>query len=64
MPKLKTKRTLYKRIKITKRGKILRRRAGKSHLLTGKSRKKKRGLKRSATLDKTTAKTFKNILNI
>lgn len=37
MPKLKTHKATAKRIKITKSGKILRRKAAKSHLLTHKS---------------------------
>jgi len=37
MPKLKTHKATAKRIKITKSGKILRRAAAKSHLLTHKS---------------------------
>lgn len=49
MPKLKTNRSAAKRFKITGTGKILRRKAYKSHLLTKKSRKRKRNL-RKATL--------------
>jgi len=62
MPKLKTKRTFHKRVKLTKRGKILRRRTGKSHLATGKSRKRKRRLRRPATMGKTETKTLKKLL--
>ncbi len=62
MPKLKTKRTLAKRVKLTKHGKILRRRTGKSHLLTGMTRKRKRMLRRSATMGKTETKTLTKLL--
>jgi len=48
MPKLKTKRCVRKRMRVTKTGKIKRFRAGKGHLLTGKGRKRKRALRRSA----------------
>jgi large subunit ribosomal protein L35 len=49
MPKMKTKRGAAKRFKLTGRGKVKRRRAFKSHILTKKSPKRKRRL-RQATL--------------
>ena len=49
MPKLKTHTGAKKRLKVTATGKIKRRKAYKSHLLTGKSAKRTRGL-RKATL--------------
>jgi large subunit ribosomal protein L35 len=49
MPKLKTHKGAAKRFNITGKGKIKRRKAYKSHLLTGKSSKRTRGL-RKATL--------------
>lgn len=42
--KLKTHKGLKKRIKVTGKGKILHWRAGKSHLLSKKSQKRKRRL--------------------
>ncbi|MFY9270774.1 MAG: 50S ribosomal protein L35 [Candidatus Manganitrophaceae bacterium] len=42
--KLKTHRGAAKRFKITGSGKVLRRKAGKRHLLTGKAAKRKRSL--------------------
>ncbi|MEI7473381.1 MAG: 50S ribosomal protein L35 [bacterium] len=44
MPKMKTHRSGAKRYKVTASGKILRRQAGISHLLSHKSAKRKRGL--------------------
>ena len=44
MPKMKTHRSGAKRYKITAGGKILRRRAGKGHLLQHKSGSRKRRL--------------------
>jgi large subunit ribosomal protein L35 len=44
MPKMKTHRGAAKRFKRTGTGKILRRRQGKSHILTKKSAKRKRHL--------------------
>ncbi len=49
MPKMKTNRGAMKRFKLTGSGKIKRHKAGKSHILTKKSRKTKRNL-RTASL--------------
>jgi large subunit ribosomal protein L35 len=46
MPKLKTKKSLAKRVKITKNKKILRSQSGRRHLLSGKNKKRKRNLRR------------------
>jgi large subunit ribosomal protein L35 len=45
MPKLKTHRGAAKRFKKTASGKIMRSKAYKQHILTSKSRSRKRGLK-------------------
>ncbi len=44
MPKLKTNRSAKKRIRITKNGKAKYFKAGRGHLLTGKSSKRKRNM--------------------
>ncbi len=44
MPKMKTHRAGAKRYKVTATGKILRRKAGKSHLLEHKSKKSKNNM--------------------
>jgi large subunit ribosomal protein L35 len=46
MPKLKTKKGAAKRFKITKSGKIKRKKAFKGHILTKKSAKRKRSLRK------------------
>lgn len=46
MSKLKTRKSVAKRFCFTKTGKIKRRLAGKSHILTKKTRKRKRILRR------------------
>ncbi len=51
MPKMKTHRAAAKRFKVTGSGKIARARGFKSHLLTSKTRKRKRQLKRSGLVD-------------
>lgn len=52
MPKMKTRKGIAKRFKVTKRRKILRRKAGKGHLLTVKTKKRKRSLRRAALVSK------------
>ncbi len=48
MPKMKTNRAAAKRLKKTGSGKIKRWHAFKSHILTKKSRKRKRNLRKDA----------------
>lgn len=59
--KLKTSRSLAKRIKKTGGGRIKRMKAGKSHLLTGKSRKHKRRLRESTLIDPTLVSMVKRL---
>ena len=47
MGKVKTKKSLINRLKITKNGKVLRRQSFRRHLKAGKSSKRLRGLKRT-----------------
>lgn len=49
MPKQKTHKGLKDRVRVTRNRKIVRRKAGKSHLLSGKSAKRRRALR--ATTD-------------
>ena len=51
MPKMKTNRGASKRFKTTGSGKIVRNKAYKSHILTKKSTKRKRNLRKSGTVD-------------
>lgn len=48
MPKIKTKRGAAKRFKVTAGGKIKRKKAFKSHILTKKSTKRKRNLRQGS----------------
>ncbi|MCP4084605.1 MAG: 50S ribosomal protein L35 [Actinomycetia bacterium] len=50
MPKMKTHRGAKKRYKVTGTGKIMRRKAGKNHILEKKSAKQKRRLSKEAVL--------------
>ena len=62
MPKMKTKRAAAKRFKKTGTGKIMRNKAYKSHILTKKTTKRKRNLRKAVEVDATNAKMMKRIL--
>jgi large subunit ribosomal protein L35 len=50
MPKIKTNRAAAKRFTLTKTGKVKRAKAYKSHILSSKTTKRKRNLRKSATI--------------
>jgi len=62
MPKLKTHSGAKKRFKFTKHGKIKRSHAYKSHILTKKSTKRKRGLRQGAYADATNVAAIKRMI--
>lgn len=62
MPKIKTSRAAAKRFKKTGTGKLKRNKAYKSHILTKKTAKRKRNLRKAAMTDATNSKVMKKIL--
>lgn len=62
MPKLKTKKSAAKRFKKTGTGELKRNKAYKRHILTKKSAKRKRNLRKAAMTDATNSKVMKKIL--
>lgn len=62
MPKIKTNRGAAKRFKKTKGGKIKRQKAGASHILTKKTTKRKRSLRKSGFLNKADTKSIKRLI--
>ena len=62
MPKIKTSRAAAKRFKKTGTGKLKRMKAYKSHILTKKSAKTKRNLRKATITDSTNEKNMKKIL--
>jgi large subunit ribosomal protein L35 len=56
MPKHKTHKGLAKRVKVTARGKVKRRQAFTGHLLSSRTSKKRRQLRRSTIMTSTEAK--------
>ena len=62
MPKMKTSRSAAKRFKATGTGKLKRSKAYKSHILTKKTQKRKRNLRKQTVVDSTNVKSMKKIL--
>ena len=64
MPKMKTNAGAKKRFTLTGSGKIKRKHAYKSHILTKKSNKRKRNLGYFGTVDKADENNVKLLLNM
>jgi len=62
MPKVKVKSSAKKRFKLTGTGKIVRKHAYKSHILTKKSKKQKRNLTYKTIVSKADTRNVKNML--
>lgn len=62
MPKLKTKKGAAKRFKTTGTGKVVRSKAFRSHILTSKSAKRKRRLRKPALISSANQKAVKRLL--
>ena len=62
VPKIKTKKAAAKRFKVTGTGKLVRNKANKSHILTKKTTKRKRNLRKDIVTDASNAKVMKKIL--
>ena len=62
MPKMKTNRGAAKRFKCTGSGKVVRRKAFTSHILTKKSTKRKRNLRQAGTVDAADLKGIKRLI--
>ncbi len=62
MPKQKTKRSAAKRFRVTATGKIKRKKAYLSHILTSKDRKRKRQLRKATFVSPADAKNVKKLI--
>jgi len=62
MPKMKTNRAAAKRFKVTGTGKVVFSKSNANHILTTKTRKRKRRLRRSGTLGKTNGAMMKRLV--
>ncbi len=62
MTKMKPKKALAARFKVTANGKLKMQRPGKRHILTKKSPKRKRQLSRPGLVDEGFLKTYKRLM--
>ena len=62
MPKMKTKSAAKKRFKLSASGKVKRANAFRSHILTSKTKKRKRNLRQGAYVSKVEEKNVKMML--
>lgn len=64
MPKMKTHKGTAKRIKLSSTGKLMRRRAFGNHMLSKKSKSRKRNINTAATVTGALAKNIKRALGV
>ena len=64
MPKMKTRKAVSARFRVTGTGKLKRTRPGGRHILTKKSSKRKRSLAKSRLVDSGQVKMFKNMMGV
>ena len=62
MPKMKSRRGAMKRFKLTASGKVKRNKAFRSHMLTKKTRKRKRDLRHSGLIHESDAKRVNKMI--
>jgi len=64
MPKMKTHKGTAKRVKLTSTGKLTRRRAFGNHMLSKKSKSRKRNINTTATITGSMAKNVERALGV
>ena len=64
MPKMKTRKGIAKRVRVTANGKLMRASAWKSHLLEHKSQKRKRNYENKQAVSKADRKTVRRALGL
>ena len=62
MPKMKTNRAAAKRLRVTGSGRVRRAKAGKSHLMRGKSARRLRRLEKNDMVSKQDQKNAKRLI--
>ena len=62
MPKMKPHKGLLKRIKVTGSGRLMRRKSCGSHLMSGKSAKRRRNLSKAVEVSPTIARQIRRLL--
>lgn len=64
MPKMKTRKAMLARFKVTGTGKLKRRRPGRRHLLSGKSANRKRRLRKDTLVDTSQTKMYARLMGV
>lgn len=64
MPKMKTKKSVKKKFKVTGTGKLMMNHAGRRHILTKKSSKRKRHLKKESVVNKGQTKMYARMMGV
>jgi len=64
VPKLKSNKSVKARFKVTKKNKLKRTRPGRRHLLSKKSSKRKRRLRKKTLVDSSLEKTYSRLLTL
>lgn len=64
MPKMKTRKAVAARFKVTGTGKLKRHRPGRRHILTKKASKRKRRLRKDGLVDKGQLKMYSRLLGV
>jgi large subunit ribosomal protein L35 len=64
MPKQKTHSGAKKRVRLTGNGRVRRGKAGKSHMMIGKNKRRLRRLRKNDIVDKTNEKQMKRLLAV
>jgi large subunit ribosomal protein L35 len=64
MPKMKTRKSVKARFKVTGRGKLVRQRPGRRHILTKKASKRKRKLRKETLVDKGQTKMYARLMGV
>ena len=62
MPKMKTRRSVVAKFKVTGTGKLIKNQPGRRHKLTLKSSKRKRQLRKDSVLSHSFAKNYKKLI--
>jgi large subunit ribosomal protein L35 len=64
MPKMKPRKAVLARFRVTGTGKIKRRKPGRRHLLAGKATKRKRRLRKDSLVHKGFVKTYARLMGV
>jgi large subunit ribosomal protein L35 len=64
VPKMKTRKAVAARFKVTGTGKLKRQRPGRRHILTKKSSNRKRRLEKAVLVDKGQVKMYSRLLGV